>query len=97
LDTGGKFNYEANKLIALSYFQMRQFDKSSELFSELIKNSANPDDYFNLATSATMNRDIETGKKAFDGAVEWYKKNGTAQNMSVPNMAFYDLIAKNGW
>jgi hypothetical protein len=89
----GGLNYEARKLTALSYFQLRQFDKSSPLFSELAKGSTNPDDHFNLATSATLNKDFDTGKKAFDIAVEQYKKTGTQENMSVPTMAFYYLHA----
>ena len=83
--------YEADKLIALSHFQLREFDKSTPIFSSLLKGSTDPGDYFNLATSATLHKDFEMGKKAFDDAVALYKKAGTAKNMSVPNMAFYYL------
>lgn len=85
--------HEANKVIALSHFQLREFDRSTKFFLELAKDSNNPNDHFNLATSATLNKDFDIGKKAFDNAVEMYRKSGTAENLSIPNMAFYYLHA----
>ncbi|XOV91786.1 MAG: hypothetical protein ACFHWX_16430 [Bacteroidota bacterium] len=84
-----KIKNEANKLIALSNFRLGDYGTSRIIFKELVVNSKNPDDWFNLVTSATLNNEIELGKQAFDKAIELYRKNGKKDNLSVPSMMFY--------
>ena len=84
-----KIKNEANKLVALNNFRLGNYETSKTIFNELAVNSRNPDDWFNLVTSATLNNEIELGKQAFDKAIEFYKKNGKKDNISVPSMMFY--------
>lgn len=87
--TNNKINFEANKLVALGNFRLGNFDLAQKSFVTLSKNSKNSDDWFNLVTSATLNNQIELGKKAFNTALDLYKKNGKRENLSIPNMMFY--------
>lgn len=84
-----KIKNEANKLVALNNFRLGNYETSKIIFNELALNSNNPDDWFNLVTSATLNHEIELGKQAFNKAIKLYKKNGKQDNISVPSMMFY--------
>lgn len=85
-------NFEANKLMALSNFQLGQYDLAQQTFEVLARKSEDSDDWFNLVTSATLNRQVELGRKAFDRSIELYQQTGSAENLSHPNMIFYYML-----
>ncbi len=80
---------EAKKVIGLSLFRQKKYSESEFIFQEISEQSENPDDWFNLTTSATLNRNIDLGDRAFNKAIELYKQNGTQKNLSIPNMHYY--------
>ena len=82
---------EAKKLVALTYFHEGKFSKSQELFEEICKTSKNPDDWFNLVTSATLNSQFDVGKDAYSKALEFHSSHGTDNNISIPYMMLYYL------
>ncbi|MFL1895566.1 hypothetical protein ACJRPK_07675 [Aquimarina sp. 2-A2] len=88
-DPNIKIVLEAKKVIGLSLFRQTKYSESELIFQEISEKSKNPDDWFNLTTSATLNKNIELSDKAFDKAIELYKQNGTRENLSIPNMHCY--------
>lgn len=80
---------EALKLLGLSYFRQKQFNLSEQTFAKLTENSTNPDDWFNLLTSSTLNKNIPLSEKAYLKAIELYKKNGTKENLPIPQIYFF--------
>ena len=84
-----KLKNEALKLIGLSYFRQGQFSLSEQTFIKLTENSENPDDWFNLVTSSTLNKNVELSEKAYEKALELYQKNGTNENLPIPQIYYY--------
>lgn len=80
---------EAKKLIGLSLFRQAKYSESELIFQDLSEQSKNPDDWFNLTTSATLNKNIELSERAFYKSIELYNQNGTQENLSIPNMHCY--------
>lgn len=80
---------EAKKVIGLSLFRQKKYSESELIFLEISEQSENPDDWFNLTTSAILNRNIELSDRAFNKAIELYKQKGTQENLSIPNMHCY--------
>lgn len=81
--------FEANKLVALGNFRLGNYGKSQQIFEMLASKSNNSDDWFNVVTSSTLNRNVDLGRSAFDKAVELYKKRRDKESISIPNMMFY--------
>ena len=88
-NTNTKIVLEAKKIIGLSLFRQTKYSESELIFQEVSEQSENPDDWFNLTTSATLNKNIELSERAFNKAIELYKQNGTQENLSIPNMHCY--------
>lgn len=84
-----KNHNEAFKLLGLSYFRLGRFDLSEQTFIKLTENSTNPDDWFNLVTSATLNKNIELSEKAYLKTIELYRKKGTKENLPLPHIYYY--------
>lgn len=80
---------ESKKVIGLSLFRQGKYADSEQLFEEISANSENPDDWFNLTTSATLNKNVPLSETAFNKAIELYKEKGTQENLSIPNMHCY--------
>ena len=80
---------EALKLLGLSYFRLGKYDLAEQVFIEQTKDSKNSDDWFNLITSSTLNKNFELSDKAYQKAVEFYHKNGTEENIPIPQMCYY--------
>jgi len=88
--SNSKIVSESKKVIGLSLFRQEKYAESELLFKEISVSSENSDDWFNLTTSATLNKNIPLSEMAFNKAIELYKKNGTQENLSIPNMhCFY--------
>lgn len=40
-------------------------------------------------TSSTLNRNLQLSEKAYEKAIELYQKNGTKENVPIPQIIFY--------
>ena len=80
---------EALKLIGLSYFRQGKFNLSEQTFVSLTENSENPDDWFNLVTSSTLNKNVQLSEKAYAKTIELYQKSGTKENLPIPQIYYY--------
>jgi tetratricopeptide (TPR) repeat protein len=80
---------EALKLIGLSYFRNGQYNLSEQTFETLTETSSSPEDWFNLVTSSTLNKNIELSEKAYKKTLELYKEKGTKENIPIPQIYFY--------
>ncbi len=88
-----KMDTELLKLLGLCYFKQGQYNLSEEVFIMQTMDSENSDDWFNLLTSSTLNKNIELSEKAFNKVIEFYEKNGTEQNLPIPYVYFYYMQA----
>ncbi len=61
---------DAMRIVALADFQLKNFDKAEDLWAKVAGQSSRTIDWFNLATSSTLNSNLTEGKVAFDRAVE---------------------------
>ncbi len=80
---------EVLKLLGLCYFKQGHYDLSEETFIKQTASSKNPDDWFNLVTSSTLNKNIELSEKALKKTIELYNKNATKENLPIPYIYFY--------
>ena len=81
--------YEALKLLGLSYFRQEQYDLSEQAYLTLTEDSTNPDDWFNLITSSTLNKNVQLSEKAYTKTVELYQKYGSKENLPIPYIMYY--------
>ncbi|UPT70929.1 MAG: hypothetical protein M0D53_00470 [Flavobacterium sp. JAD_PAG50586_2] len=84
---------EALKLKGLSYFRQEKYDVSEKLFTELSAESTNPSDWFNLLTSAALNRSFELSDKALEKTIEYYSEYGTENDLPIPQVFYYYMLA----
>lgn len=84
---------EALRLLGLCYFQQGKFDLAEQAYFEQTRTSENSDDWFNLVTSSTLNRNIELSEQAYLKAIEFYKRNATNENLPLPQIYFYYMQA----
>ena len=80
---------EVLNLLGLSYFRQGQFNLSEQTFVRLTENSTNPDDWFNLVTSSTLNKNVPLSEKAFARTIELYQEKGTKENLPIPQIYYY--------
>lgn len=80
-------------LLAMSNFNLENYLKASDAFEILTEGSENPDDWFNLSTSAIMCGQVDKGIAAFDEAIETFKTNGTKENLTPGMMTYYVMCA----
>lgn len=92
-DNNAELKFEAEKIIALTYFRQGNYEKSTLEFNKLSLRSKNPDDWFNLVTSLTLDSKFLESEKAFKKAIELYADFGNHGNISIPNMRFYYMQA----
>lgn len=85
--------HEALRLKGLSHFHKHEFGLAEEAYTLLSETSANPDDWFNLSTASTMNRNIEHGERANAKAIELHAAYGTAENLPVPHIIYYYMLS----
>ena len=88
-----ELKFEAEKIIALTYFRQGNYEKSTSMFDQLASDSKNPDDWFNLVTSLTLMSKYMESEKALKKAIELYAEFGNHDNISIPNMRFYYMQA----
>jgi len=81
--------FDALRILGLSYFRLEQYDLSEQAYLTLAEDSTNPDDWFNLITSSTLNGNIPLSEKAYARTVELYQKYGTKENLSIPQVLYY--------
>lgn len=92
-DNNVELKFEAKKIIALTHFRQGNFEKSTLMFDLLASDSKNPDDWFNLVTSLTLMSKFSESEKALKKAIELYTEFGNHDNISIPNMRFYYMLA----
>jgi tetratricopeptide (TPR) repeat protein len=83
----------ALKLAGLAHFKLGNYQTAEAMFQEQVPLSQNPDDWFNLVTAATLNRNIELSELACRHAIELYQQHGKPENLPVPQMHFYYMLA----
>ena len=88
-DPNAELQFEAKKLIALTYFRQGNYEKSEGIFETLCLHSTNPDDWFHLVTSLTLNSKFKESEKTFSKTLKYHKEFGTHENISIPNLRFY--------
>jgi hypothetical protein len=84
---------EALKLKGLSYFRQGKYDLSEKIFTELSAKSTNPNDWFNVITSAALNKNFELSDKALEKTIEYYSENGTENDLPTPQVFYYYMLA----
>jgi tetratricopeptide (TPR) repeat protein len=77
---------QAKRFIALSTFRKGDYVAAVEHFRELAADSTEAGDWFNVATSATLEGDIEFGEQAFEKALRCQVAANYSQQPSVPFM-----------
>ena len=53
-DNNEELKFEAEKIVALTYFRQGNYEKSTSMFDRLASSSKNPDDWFNLVSSCLL-------------------------------------------
>ena len=92
-ESNAELKFEAEKIIALTYFRQGNYEKSTKMFDKLSSESRNPDDWFNLVTSLTLLSKFSESEKALKKAIELHTEFGNHDNISIPNMRFYYMQA----
>jgi hypothetical protein len=80
---------ETQRQTGLDLFQREKFAEAQEIWLGITKSSQDPNDWFNLATSATMSKEIKAGKAAFDKALELADMGKGEFNVSRPTIFYY--------
>lgn len=76
--------------LALSYFHTENYNKSTSLFARLSENSQDPIMWFNLCTSAIMNKEELKGLDALNKAIRLNRETKTnGQGIPTPFMRLY--------
>jgi tetratricopeptide (TPR) repeat protein len=83
----------ALKLAGLAHFKLGNYQTAEAMFQEQVPLSQNPDDWFNLVTAAALNRNFELSELACRHAIELYQQHGKPENLPVPQMHFYYMLA----
>lgn len=84
---------ETLKLKGLSYFRQGKYNLSEEVFTELSNQSTSPSDWFNLITSAALNKNFELSEKALKKTIEYYSEYGTKEDLPIPQVFYYYMLA----
>jgi hypothetical protein len=91
--TDERLKYESAKLIGLAKFRQHKFAEAENMFSRLAADSNDPDDWFNLVTSSTMNRNISLSKSSYDRTLELCKARTKKNSVSMPQVMYYYMLA----
>ena len=88
---------DAHRIAGLACFQLKKYKDAENYWEAVVKAKLNErwNDWFNLCTSATMNRDFSRGKDAFETMVEVSKKLGKESDMwqTFANLIYYYMRA----
>lgn len=84
-----KLRAEANKLVGLAHFEDGQYAAAVPFFERAADGSSVAGDWFNLASAATLGRDIELGQEAIGRALECQRLAGCSQQPGVPSMLLW--------
>ena len=84
---------DARRLAGLSEFQLGNYAQAKQYWNKVVETSKRPNDWFNLATSSTMSKDIELGRKAFDESLRLYGAGGEGFSTSVTMITYYYIRA----
>lgn len=84
---------EMKKMIALSYFREKQFVEALPYFQDLAIQSNNSNDWFNVATTSILCKQIDKGMEAFGKAIDLSQQNNTNQSIPIGHMSLYIMHA----
>lgn len=84
---------ELKKKVALSYFREKQFTNALPYFQDIAMQSNISSDWFNVATTSILCKQIDTGMKAFGRAIELAQQDNTNQSIPVGQMSLYVMHA----
>lgn len=83
----------ANKLIGLASFRLMNYAKSEKIFVALAHESDSFDDWFNVLTSSTMNKNIDLSEIAFEKVLKSYTDSSEQKGASLPQVYLYYMQA----
>jgi tetratricopeptide (TPR) repeat protein len=83
----------ANKLIGLANFKLGKYEESEQAFTNLANKTNSLEDWFNVLTSATLNKKIELSETAFNKIIDIFTVNNDNNDMSLPQAYFYYIQA----
>lgn len=86
-------NIDFKRILGLSNYKIRRFEKAKILFEEIAKKTNIKDDWFNLCTSATRSKDIELGERAFHNFMSKNSIKGENTMLSQANVLYQYMIA----
>lgn len=92
-DTDKEVSETATKIIGLAYFQLGRYAEAEETFKKLCEKSVFSSDWFSLCTSATMNNDIDLGRKAYDKALELRSNEENKSGRHISMLSFFYMQA----
>lgn len=84
---------KAYRLIGLSYYKNEEFSKSVPWFEKICKNSNNPGDWFNLASSQAQSKLIKEAEESFLKVEEGHKQTGFQTKPSFYYHLYWFVIA----
>lgn len=85
--------YNANKLIGLASFRLKKYQRSQDIFEALATQSNESDDWFNVLTSATLNKNILLSEKAMDEILKIYSTTQERKSVSLAQIYIYYMQA----
>ena len=85
-------NETIQQMVGLAYFQQKQTEKAVEYLRPLAANSQNAAHWFNYATAAIVNNQIDDGMNAFITMLEFYTGEGTDEEMPPYGMLRYFML-----
>ncbi len=91
--SNGELDKEFLKILGLSYFRQEKYDLAEEVFVNQTKMSNNPDDWFNLLTASTMNKDIHFSEEVLKKTLDLSENNLSKDSIPIPYIYFYYMQA----
>jgi len=99
LDSGkSELKIEANKLAALAYYKLKDFDNSAFHYLQVAENLNDSESWFDLSMAYLFAKKFEKSFETFEKAIELNTDSDVSYSASVPNMRFYymkDLLKLN--
>ena len=84
---------DAKKLVALIQFRRGQYKTALALFRDVVAVHDDAGNWFNVATAATLDGEIESGRTAFDRALAAIERGNVADGLSSPFIRQYYACA----
>ncbi len=89
----GELDSELLKILGLTYFRQESYKLSQNVFIKQTKNSNNPNDWLNLLTASTMNKNIYLSEKVLKKTLYLYQKNADESSVPIAYIYFYYMQA----